>query len=182
MKIILTIFSFLTAFAAFGNCAFGESPAPTTEISAELSSHLSAGISPSWFPTRRTPPLIWPSQGCCSGLPWQPAKCWTWIKTGGRIGSMLPPTCETSESPGREHHNWAFTSWLAGAGVKRGYVHGATDEHGIRATEKPVHVHDFHATILHLMGIDYERLTCRQGGCDYRLTDIAGHVAKDVLS
>jgi hypothetical protein len=92
------------------------------------------------------------------------------------------PFNNTADAPGREHHNWAFTSWLAGAGVKRGYVHGATDEHGIRAVEKPVHVHDFHATILHLMGIDHERLTRRHGGRDYRLTDIAGHVVKEVLS
>ena len=92
------------------------------------------------------------------------------------------PFNNTADAPGREHHNWAFTSWLAGAGVKRGYVHGATDEHGIRAVEKPVHVNDFHATILHLMGIDHEKLTWRHGGRDYRLTDIAGHVVKDVIS
>ena len=92
------------------------------------------------------------------------------------------PFNNTADAPGREHHNWAFTSWLAGAGVKRGYVHGATDEHGIRAVEQPVHVNDFHATILHLMGIDHERLTWRHGGRDYRLTDLAGHVVKDVLS
>jgi hypothetical protein len=66
--------------------------------------------------------------------------------------------------------------------VKHGYVHGATDEHGIRAAEKPVHVHDFHATILHLMGIDHERLTYRHGGRDYRLTDVHGHVVRDVLT
>ena len=92
------------------------------------------------------------------------------------------PFNNTADAPGREHHNWAFTSWLAGAGVKQGFVHGATDEYGIRATEKPVHVHDFHATILHLMGIDHERLTYRHGGRDYRLTDVHGHVVKDVLS
>jgi hypothetical protein len=92
------------------------------------------------------------------------------------------PFNNTADAPGREHHNWAFTSWLAGAGVKQGFVHGATDEYGIRATEKPVHVHDFHATILHLMGIDHERLTYRHGGRDYRLTDVHGHVVRDVLS
>lgn len=92
------------------------------------------------------------------------------------------PFNNTADAPGREHHNWGFSSWLAGAGVKRGYVHGATDEHGIRAVEKPVHVHDFHATILHLMGIDHERLTYRHGGRDYRLTDVEGHVVKDVLA
>ncbi len=92
------------------------------------------------------------------------------------------PFNNTADAPGREHHNWGFTSWLAGAGVKRGYVHGATDEHGIRAVEQPVHVHDFHATILHLMGINHEQLTYRHGGRDYRLTDVAGNVVKDVLS
>ena len=92
------------------------------------------------------------------------------------------PFNNTADAPGREHHNWAFTSWLAGAGVKRGYVHGATDEHGIRVVEKPVHVHDFHATILHLMGIDHERLTYRHGGRDYRLTDVEGHVVQEILA
>ena len=92
------------------------------------------------------------------------------------------PFNNTADAPGREHHNWAFTSWLAGAGVKRGSVYGATDEHGIRAVEKPVHVHDFHATILHLMGIDHTKLTYRHGGRDYRLTDVHGHVVKDLLS
>ncbi len=91
------------------------------------------------------------------------------------------PFNNTADAPGREHHNWAFTSWLAGAGVKRGFVHGATDEHGIRAVEKPVHVHDFHATILHLMGIDHERLTYRHGGRDYRLTDVHGHVIQEII-
>ncbi len=92
------------------------------------------------------------------------------------------PFNNTADAPGREHHNWAFTSWLAGAGVKPGFVHGATDEHGIKAVEKPVHVHDFHATILHLMGIDHEKLTYRHGGRDYRLTDVAGNVVTELLS
>lgn len=92
------------------------------------------------------------------------------------------PFNNTVQNPGREHHNWAFTSWLAGAGVKRGIAHGATDEHGIRAVEKPVHVHDFHATILHLMGLDHTKLTYRHAGRDYRLTDVHGEVVKDVLA
>jgi hypothetical protein len=92
------------------------------------------------------------------------------------------PFNNTAEAPGREHHNWAFSSWLAGAGVKRGHVHGATDEHGMRAVEQPVHIHDFHATLLHLMGIDHERLTYRHGGRDYRLTDVHGHVIHSILS
>ncbi|MBY0231072.1 MAG: DUF1501 domain-containing protein [Gemmataceae bacterium] len=92
------------------------------------------------------------------------------------------PFNNTADNKGREHHNWAFSSWLAGAGVKRGVVHGATDEHGIRAVEKPVDIHDFHATILHLMGIDHEKLTYRHAGRDYRLTDVHGNVVKGVMA
>ena len=92
------------------------------------------------------------------------------------------PFNNTADNKGREHHNWAFTSWLAGAGVRPGMVHGATDEHGIRAVEKPVHIHDFHATILHLMGLDHTKLTYRSAGRDYRLTDVHGVVTHDVLA
>ena len=92
------------------------------------------------------------------------------------------PFNNTADAKGREHHPWAFSSWLAGAGVKPGIVHGATDEHGLRAVEQPVHVHDFHATILHLMGFDHEQLTYRHAGRDYRLTDVFGHVVRDVLA
>ncbi len=92
------------------------------------------------------------------------------------------PFNNTADAKGREHHPWAFSSWLAGAGVKGGMVHGATDEHGLRAVVDPVHVHDFQATILHLMGFDHERLTYRHAGRDYRLTDVHGHVVKQVLS
>jgi hypothetical protein len=92
------------------------------------------------------------------------------------------PFNNTAENPGREHHDWAFSSFLAGAGVKRGHVHCATDEHGMRAAEKPVHIHDFHATILHLMGLDHTRLTYRHAGRDYRLTDVHGEVVRDILA
>jgi hypothetical protein len=92
------------------------------------------------------------------------------------------PFNNTANNPGREHHNWAFSSWLAGAGVKRGVTHGATDEYGIRAVEKQVHVHDFHATILHLLGLDHTKLTYRHAGRDYRLTDVHGEVIKEVLA
>lgn len=92
------------------------------------------------------------------------------------------PFNNTAENPGREHHDWAFSSFLAGAGVKRGYVHGATDEHGMRAAVDPVHVHDFHATILHLMGMDHTRLTYRHAGRDYRLTDVHGEVVRGLLA
>ena len=83
---------------------------------------------------------------------------------------------------GREHHHWVFSSWLAGAGVKPGMTYGESDEHGIRVGRNEVHVHDFHATILHLMGLDHERLTFRQTGRDYRLTDVAGKVVKPILA
>ena len=92
------------------------------------------------------------------------------------------PFNNSADAKGREHHPWAFTSWLAGAGVKPGTVHGATDEHGLRAVEQPVHVHDFHATILHLMGLDHERLTFRHAGRDYRLTDVHGNVVREILA
>ena len=100
-----------------------------------------------------------------------------WTSEFGRT-----PFNNTADAKGREHHHWGFSSWLAGAGVKRGIVHGATDEHGIRAVEKPVHVHDFHATILHLMGLDHTKLTYRHGGRDYRLTDVQGEVVQSILA
>ncbi|HEY4312311.1 MAG TPA: DUF1501 domain-containing protein [Pirellulales bacterium] len=92
------------------------------------------------------------------------------------------PFNNLADAKGREHHNWAFSSWLAGAGVKPGIVHGATDEYGVRVAEDPVHVHDFHATILHLMGLDHERLTYRHSGRDYRLTDVHGRVVRELLA
>jgi hypothetical protein len=92
------------------------------------------------------------------------------------------PFNNTADNKGREHHNWAFSSWLAGAGVRRGIVHGATDDYGIRVADRPVHVHDFHATILHLMGLDHTRLTYRHGGRDFRLTDVHGNVVHEILA
>lgn len=92
------------------------------------------------------------------------------------------PFNNSADAKGREHHNWAFSSWLAGAGVKRGVVHGETDEHGVRVARDPVHVHDFHATILHLMGLDHTKLTYRHSGRDYRLTDVAGRVVSEILA
>ncbi len=92
------------------------------------------------------------------------------------------PFNNTADAKGREHHNWAFSSWLAGAGVKPGIVHGATDEYGMKPARDGVHVHDFHATILRLMGLDHERLTYRHSGRDYRLTDVAGNVVNGLLA
>jgi uncharacterized protein (DUF1501 family) len=93
------------------------------------------------------------------------------------------PFNNTADAKGREHHPWAFSSWLAGGGAKPGSVHGASDEIGLRAVEKPVHVRDFHATILHLMGFDHEKLTYRHAGLDFRLTGVEeSHVVKEVLA
>ena len=83
---------------------------------------------------------------------------------------------------GRDHNPFGFTMWLAGGGVKGGTIHGATDEFGFKAVEKPVHVHDLHATILYLMGIDHTKLTHRYSGRDFRLTDVEGKVVHDIIA
>lgn len=92
------------------------------------------------------------------------------------------PFVEAKNANGREHHHWVFSSWLAGAGVKAGSVYGESDDFGINVGKDPVHVHDFHATILHLLGFDHERLTYRHTGRDYRLTDVSGNVVRGLLS
>lgn len=92
------------------------------------------------------------------------------------------PFNSAAGAKGREHHHWVFSSWLAGAGVKPGITYGESDEYGIRPAANPVHIHDFHATILHLMGLDHERLTYRHTGRDYRLTDVAGNVVREILT
>ena len=101
----------------------------------------------------------------------------TLVIWGGEFGRT--PTAQGSD--GREHHPWGFTMWLAGGGVKGGHVHGATDEFGWNAVQDKVHVHDLHATILHLLGLDHERLTYRYAGRDFRLTDVYGHVVRKIL-
>ncbi len=83
---------------------------------------------------------------------------------------------------GRGHWPAAFSSWLAGAGIRGGIVHGATDDYGQQVTEKPVHVHDFHATILHLLGLDHTKLTYRHAGRDFRLTDVHGNIVRELLA
>ena len=92
------------------------------------------------------------------------------------------PYHERVSHPGREHHHQVFSSWLAGAGVKPGFSYGESDEYGIGPAKDRVHVHDFHATILHLLGLDHERLTYRYAGRDYRLTDVHGNVVKPILT
>jgi hypothetical protein len=91
-------------------------------------------------------------------------------------------TPQTDGPTGRSHHNRAFSSWLAGGGVNGGMVYGKTDDYGREVIEDPVHVHDFHATILHLLGFDHEQLTFRHAGRDFRLTDVHGHVVKNLLA
>lgn len=83
---------------------------------------------------------------------------------------------------GRDHNPFGFTMWLAGGAVKPGYVHGATDDFGFKVVDKPVHVHDLHATILHLMGIDHTKLTFNYSGRDFRLTDVHGKVIHEILA
>ncbi|MCA9058886.1 MAG: DUF1501 domain-containing protein, partial [Planctomycetaceae bacterium] len=83
---------------------------------------------------------------------------------------------------GRDHHNKAMTVWLAGAGIRGGLTIGATDDYCYNITADPVHVHDLNATILHLMGIDHQRLTYRYQGRDFRLTDIHGEVVEAILT
>jgi hypothetical protein len=97
---------------------------------------------------------------------------------GGEFGRT--PTAEGND--GREHHPFGFTMWLAGAGIKGGMVYGATDEFGWHAIENKVHVHDLHATLLHLLGLNHERLTYRYAGRDYRLTDVHGNIVNGILA
>ena len=106
-----------------------------------------------------------------------------WGGEFGRTPAVELPQVGTVKTPtGRDHNPYGFTVWLAGGGVKGGMVHGATDEFGFRAVEDRVQVHDLHATILHLMGLDHEKLTFRHSGRDYRLTDVHGQVVRAVLA
>jgi hypothetical protein len=102
----------------------------------------------------------------------------TLVVWGGEFGR----TPMSQGEKGRDHHALGFSMWMAGGGVKRGYVHGSTDDFGFAAVEKPMHVYDLQATILHLMGLDHEKLTFRYSGRDIRLTDIHGTVVTDLLA
>jgi len=103
----------------------------------------------------------------------------TLVICGGEFGRT--PAVEVP-APGTPGKGKGRTVWLAGGGVKGGYVHGATDEFGFRAVEDPVHVHDLHATMLHLLGFNHEKLTYRYAGRDFRLTDVSGEVVKEILA
>jgi hypothetical protein len=102
----------------------------------------------------------------------------TLVVWGGEFGRT--PTAEGTD--GREHHPFGFTMWMAGGGIRGGMAYGATDDYGWHAVENKVHVHDLHATILHLMGLNHEKLTYRYSGRDYRLTDVFGNVVKPILA
>ncbi len=113
------------------------------------------------------------------------------LKQRGLLGQTLVAVCtEFGRTPytdapgtkGRNHYTRAFSTLLAGGGVRGGMAYGETDEYGIHIAADPCHVHDYHATILHLMGIDHTRLTYRYAGRDFRLTDVSGNVAEKVLA
>jgi uncharacterized protein (DUF1501 family) len=108
----------------------------------------------------------------------------TLVLWGGEFGRT--PTVELSgdgqSTLGRDHNHYGFSVWMAGGGIKGGTVYGATDEFGFRAVERPTTVHDLHATMLHLLGIDHERLTYRYAGRDFRLTDVHGKVIGEIVA
>ena len=111
----------------------------------------------------------------------------TLVVWGGEFGRTptveLPkPGANAGTTSGRDHNHYGFSMWLAGGGVKGGYVHGATDEFGFQAVENKVHVHDLHATMLHLLGFDHTKLTYRYAGRDFRLTDVHGNVVHDIIA
>ena len=88
----------------------------------------------------------------------------------------------SEQGTGRDHNPWGYSVWLAGGGTRGGTVYGATDDFGLRAEHDKVHIHDLHATILHLMGFDHESLTYFHNGRDHRLTDVAGKVVNGILA
>ena len=102
----------------------------------------------------------------------------TLVVWGGEFGR----TPHSQGRDGRDHNNRGFTMWMAGGGVKGGMAYGATDDHGYAAVDRRMHVHDWHATLLHLLGLDHERLTFRYAGRDFRLTDVHGTVAHEIMS
>jgi hypothetical protein len=102
----------------------------------------------------------------------------TLVIWGGEFGRT--PAAQNGD--GRNHNNRGYTTWMAGGGVKGGFSYGATDEHGYEAVEDKCHIHDWHATILHLLGLDHERLTYQYAGRDFRLTDVHGNVVREILA
>jgi hypothetical protein len=106
----------------------------------------------------------------------------TLVIWAGEFGRTVYGQGGLQENYGRDHHGRCFSIWMAGGGIKSGYVHGETDDYGYNVVHDPVHVHDLNATILHCLGVDHERLTFRLQGRDYRLTDVHGNVVREVLA
>jgi hypothetical protein len=106
----------------------------------------------------------------------------TLVIWGGEMGRTPTVQLPMTKDQGRDHHTDGFSVWMAGGGVKGGMAYGSTDDVGLHAADNPVHVHDLHATILHLMGFDHELLTYRYAGRDFRLTDVHGRVVRDILA
>ena len=106
----------------------------------------------------------------------------TLVIWGGEFGRTVYGQGGLKESYGRDHHGRCFSLWMAGGGIKAGHIHGSTDDFSYNIVEKPVHLHDLNATILHCLGIDHERLTFKSQGRDYRLTDVKGTVVKEILA
>lgn len=106
----------------------------------------------------------------------------TLVIFGGEMGRTPTVQLPVTKQVGRDHHHRGFSYVLAGGGSKGGYVHGVTDETGLDVVENEMHVHDFHATLLHMLGFDHEKLTYRYAGRDFRLTDVHGNVVKDILA
>ncbi len=106
----------------------------------------------------------------------------TLVIWAGEFGRTVYGQGGLQDNYGRDHHGRCFSIWMAGGGVKAGYVHGETDDYGYNVVNSPVHVHDLNATILHCLGVDHERLTFRLQGRDYRLTDVHGNVVREVIA
>jgi uncharacterized protein (DUF1501 family) len=102
----------------------------------------------------------------------------TLVLWGGEFGR----TPYAQGNDGRDHNNKGFTMWMAGGGVKGGFAYGSTDEHGYEAVAGRISIHDWHATILHIMGLDHTRLTYPHAGREFRLTDVHGEIVKDILA
>ena len=106
----------------------------------------------------------------------------TLVVWGGEFGRKPTKDRNGNENPGRDHNNKGFCTWMAGGGIKGGTIYGATDEFGAKAVDKPVHIHDLHATILALLGFDHKKLTYRYNGRDFRLTDVSGEVVNGIIA
>jgi hypothetical protein len=107
----------------------------------------------------------------------------TLVVWGGEFGrTVYSQGTLTADNYGRDHHPRCFTMWMAGAGVKPGFTYGTTDDFGYNVTQDPVHVHDLHASLMHLFGVDHEKLIFKHQGRRYRLTDVAGHVVNDLFT